>query len=203
MLRRRVPRSTAAAKSVTTADGTALDYDALVLATGSYAFVPPVPGHDLPQLPRLSHARRPRRHPRRRAGRAGSKTPVGVVIGGGLLGLEAANALRAFGLTTHVVEMVAAVDGGQQLDEAGGALLTRMIGGLGIEVHTGVGTESIEPVQRNKPLRKSEADDSCACRSMTEPAIDAGLVVFAAGVRPRDELARARRPRHRRSAAAC
>ena len=56
------------------------------------------------------------------------------MIGGGLLGLEAANALRSFGLRTHVVEMAPRLMA-QQLDEAGGALLGRMIGELGIAVH--------------------------------------------------------------------
>ena len=58
-----------------------------------------------------------------------------MVIGGGLLGLEAANALRQFGLHAHVVEMAPRLMA-QQLDEAGGALLGRMIGELGIAVHS-------------------------------------------------------------------
>ena len=178
-----------AAKTVTLADGRPLEYDALVLATGSYAFVPPIPGHDLPHchvyrtLDDLDDIR---------AGAlaaARTKTPVGVVIGGGLLGLEAANALRAFGLSTQVVEMSPHLMAAQ-LDGAGGALLNRMIRGLGIEVHTGVGIESIQPIQKNKPLRKSEDDDSVRVRLNDGSSIDAGLVVFAAGVRPRDELAR-------------
>ena len=110
--------------------------------------------------------------------------PPGVVIGGGLLGLEAANALRQFGLQTHVVEMAPRLMA-QQLDEAGGALLGRMIGELGIAVHVGVGTDAIESVQH--------ADGTTSVRVCLSNGdiIDAGLVVFAAGVRPRDELARA------------
>src|SRR5438132_935703 len=114
---------------------------------------------------------------------------VGVVIGGGLLGLEAANALRTFGLTPHVVEMAPRLMA-QQLDEAGGALLGRMIGELGITVHTGVGTSSIEPAQRNRPVRRSAENDSVRVTLSDGTVIDAGVVVFAAGVRPRDELAR-------------
>ena len=68
-----------------------------------------------------------------------------MVIGGGLLGLEAANALRQFGLQTHVVEMMPRLMA-QQIDEAGGALLARMIGELGISMHVGTGTESIDSV---------------------------------------------------------
>ena len=114
---------------------------------------------------------------------------VGVVIGGGLLGLEAANALRSFGLHAHVVEMAPRLMA-QQLDEAGGALLGRMISELGISVHTGVGTASIAPAQRNRPVRRSADNDSMRVTLSDGTAIDTGLVVFAAGVRPRDELAR-------------
>ena len=82
-------------KSVLTASGDRIAYDALVLATGSYAFVPPVPGHNLPAchvyrtLDDLDAIRAD-------ALRAtdGGRAAAGVVIGGGLLGLEAANALR-------------------------------------------------------------------------------------------------------------
>ena len=177
-------------KFVVTADGERVDYDALVIATGSYAFVPPVPGRDLPSC----HVYRTLddldaiRADAERAQRA-TQTPVGVVIGGGLLGLEAANALRSFGLHAHVVEMAPRLMA-QQLDEAGGALLSRMIGDLGITVHTGVGTEAIQPAQRNRPVRRSAEDEAVRVTLSDGTVIDAGLVIFAAGVRPRDELAR-------------
>jgi nitrite reductase (NADH) large subunit len=179
------------AKTALTADGARIGYDALVMATGSYAFVPPVPGHDLPSC----HVYRTLddldaiRADALRAVEDGH-APVGVVIGGGLLGLEAANALRQFGLQTHVVEMAPRLMA-QQLDEAGGALLGRMITDLGISVHAGVGTDSIQPAQRNRPVRRSAEDDSVRVTLGDGTFIDAGLVVFAAGVRPRDELARA------------
>jgi len=178
-----------AAKAVVLADGERVDYDALVLATGSYAFVPPVPGRDLPSC----HVYRTLddldaiRADAERARRAGH-AQAGVVIGGGLLGLEAANALRSFGLHAHVVEMAPRLMA-QQLDEAGGALLSRIIGDLGITVHTGVGTESIQPAQRNRPVRRSAENDAVRVTLSDSTAIEAGLVVFAAGVRPRDELA--------------
>ncbi|OBK20694.1 nitrite reductase large subunit [Mycobacterium asiaticum] len=168
-------------KAVVTADGDRHAYDVLVLATGSYAFVPPVPGHDLPSC-----------HVYRTlddldAIRAGAQCTVegghgaGVVIGGGLLGLEAANALRQFGLQTHVVEMMPRLMA-QQVDEAGGALLARMIGDLGIAIHVGTGTEAIAAVDDSGAVRVSLSDGQI---------IDAGVVIFAAGIRPRDELARA------------
>ena len=186
----RVEEIDPATKSVTISDGTRIGYDVLVLATGSYPFVPPVPGRDLPSchvyrtLDDLDAIRADASRARD-AGRA----VAGVVIGGGLLGLEAANALRAFGLQPHVVEKAPRLMA-QQLDEAGGALLGRMVAELGITVHTGVGTDSIQPAQRNRPVRRSARDDSVRVALSDGSHIDAGLVVFAAGVRPRDELAR-------------
>ncbi|MCX2932504.1 nitrite reductase large subunit NirB [Mycobacterium sp. CVI_P3] len=168
------------ARTVTTPRGV-IGYDALVLATGSYAFVPPVPGHDLPgchvyrTLDDLD-AIRAGAVAAMRAGRSKS----GVVIGGGLLGLEAANALRGFGMTSHVVERAPRLMA-QQLDEGGGTLLVKMISDLGIQVHVGVGTESID-ADESGSLRVELSDST---------VIEAGVVVFAAGVRPRDELARA------------
>jgi nitrite reductase (NADH) large subunit len=177
-----------AAKTVLTAGGDRVDYDALVLATGSYAFVPPVPGRDLPacHVYRTLDDLDAIRASAQRAVDAGN--PVGVVVGGGLLGLEAANALRSFGLHAHVVEMAPSLMA-QQLDEAGGALLGRMITELGITVHTGVGTDNIAPAQRNRPVRRSTDDDSLRVTLSDGTFIDTGVVVFAAGVRPRDELA--------------
>jgi nitrite reductase (NADH) large subunit len=168
------------AKCVLTVDGDRVDYDAMVLATGSYAFVPPVPGHDLPvcHVYRTLDDLETIRADAIRTLDVGH-APAGVVIGGGLLGLEAANALRQFGLRTHVVELAPRLMA-QQLDEPGGALLGRMITDLGISVHVDVGTESIEPVS-DTAVRVALSDGT---------VIDAGVVVFAAGIRPRDELAR-------------
>ncbi|MDP7730701.1 MULTISPECIES: nitrite reductase large subunit NirB [Mycobacterium] len=183
LLNTRVTEINRAAKTVVTTDGRVHGYDALVLATGSYAFVPPVTGHDLPSchvyrtLDDLDAIRAG-------AQRAVESGGAGVVIGGGLLGLEAANALRQFGLATHVVEMMPRLMA-QQIDEAGGALLARMIGELGIDIHVGTGTESIEPVTH------SDGSESMVVRLSDGRVIDAGVLIFAAGIRPRDELARA------------
>ena len=149
-------------------------YDAVVLATGSRAFVPPVPGVDSPgcfvyrTLDDLEALRE------YAAGRT-----VGTVVGGGLLGLEAANALRLLGLHTSVVEFAPHLMP-MQVDQAGGSMLQRRIEDLGIDVHCGTGVTSI-------------AADSDRLRVHTagELSLDTDLVVFAAGVRPRDELARA------------
>ncbi|MGX6508018.1 nitrite reductase large subunit NirB [Rhodococcus sp. SJ-2] len=171
------------ARTVTTGDGEILPYDALVLATGSYAFVPPVPGHDLPgcfvyrTLDDLDGIRDAAARTVADAETTG-RSADGVVVGGGLLGLEAANALRGMGLTAHVVEYNDRLMPAQ-VDEGGGKVLDRLVTGLGLVTHTGVATEKIEPTKAG--LRVSLSDGS---------TIDAGLVVFSAGVRPRDDLAR-------------
>ncbi len=140
-----------------------------------------MPGHELPEC----HVYRTLddldgiRAAALRAAEAG-RTGTGVVIGGGLLGLEAANALNQFGLRTHVVEMMPRLMA-QQVDEGGGVLLSRMIGDLGLAVHVGVGTESIESLK----------DSDVRLRLSDGEVIDAGVVIFAAGIRPRDELAKA------------
>ncbi|WP_081967976.1 nitrite reductase large subunit NirB [Mycobacterium kyorinense] len=176
-----------AARKVVTSSGEEFGYDKLVLATGSYAFVPPVPGHDLPgcHVYRTLDDLDAIRADAQRTLDAGH-TKTAVVVGGGLLGLEAANALRGFGLQTHIVELAPRLMV-QQLDEAGGALLGRMIADLGISVHLDVKTdwiESFEHLDGGRSLRVHLSD----CE-----VIDAGLVIFAAGVRPRDELASAAR----------
>ena len=161
------------ARTVTTADGTALPYDALVLATGAAPFVPPVPGRDLPgcfvyrtieDLEAIREAA------------AGART--GVVIGGGLLGLEAANALAELGLDTRVVEMAPRLMP-VQVDDPGGAMLRRHVERLGLTVHTGAATEAV--------LGDGQVT-GVALKDAGEVAAD--LVVFSAGIRPRDRLAR-------------
>ncbi|MFE4830158.1 nitrite reductase large subunit NirB [Streptomyces sp. NPDC056672] len=163
------------ARIVTTASGHRLHYDALVLATGSYPFVPPVPGHDAEGC----HVYRTIEDLEAiRAGAAGAR--VGAVVGGGLLGLEAAGALRAMGLETHVVEFAPRLMP-IQMDEGGGEVLLRKIEDLGVLVHTGVGTRAVT------------TDESGRVRGMTlsdGTELAADLVVFSAGVRPRDQLAR-------------
>ncbi|AYM40940.1 nitrite reductase large subunit NirB [Mycobacteroides chelonae] len=165
-----------AGQTVTTEAGTVLDYDALVMATGSYPFVPPVPGGDaegcfvyrtMDDLDAIKAT--------------ADKSPgsAGVVIGGGLLGLEAANALRLMGLAPHVVELNPRLMH-LQVDEGGGALLTRLVTELGLTVHTSVSTKSIE----------TAADGSLSVQLSDGSSIDASVLVFSAGIRPRDELAR-------------
>ncbi|MFD7453343.1 nitrite reductase large subunit NirB [Kitasatospora sp. NPDC059827] len=164
-----------AARLVRTRSGSELRYDALVLATGSVPFVPPVPGTDAPGC----HVYRTVEDVDAiRAGAAGAAT--GVVVGGGLLGLEAAGALRAGGLATHVVEFAPRLMA-VQVDDGGGAALRRKIEDLGVTVHTGAGADAVltGPDGRVRGLALSDGRE-----------LAADLVVFSAGVRARDQLAR-------------
>lgn len=167
-----------AGRRVTTCTGDEIDYDALVLATGSYPFVPPVDGKDNPRsfvyrtLADLDAIR----------ATAEAVTPgaPGVVVGGGLLGLEAANALRLLGMTPHVVEFAPRLMP-LQVDDGGGALLASLVTDLGLSVHTGVSTTAIADAADSDLLAVTLSDGS---------VIDAALVVFSAGVRPQDALGR-------------
>ncbi|MFC7306204.1 nitrite reductase large subunit NirB [Streptomyces monticola] len=163
------------ARTVSTTSGAVESYDALVLATGSYPFVPPIDGADAPGCftyrtlydvqTLTSYAE-------------GART--GVVVGGGLLGLEAAGALRTLGLQTHVVEFASRLMP-LQVDDGGAAALRATIEDMGVAVHTGVGASRVETDGDGvtRALRLSNGEE-----------INADIVVFSAGVRPRDRLAR-------------
>jgi len=159
----------------TTSAGRKVPFDVAVLATGSVPFVPPLAGSDAEgcfvyRTPEdvasiVTHAQ-------------GKRT--GIVIGGGLLGLEAAGGLRALGLTTHVVEYAPRLMP-VQLDPEGGSVLRRHIEALGVTVHTDARSSHVVV---EDGLARGLAFES-------GPALDADLIVFSAGIRPRDDLARA------------
>ena len=160
--------------TVTTADGEVVHYDKLVLATGSSPFVPPVPGRDRPNcfvyrtIEDLEAMKE-----------CGARSKTGVVVGGGLLGLECAKALRDMGLETHVVEFAPRLMA-VQVDEGGGRALRNSIEALGLHVHTGRNTVEI-------------VDGATARHRMVfadGTYLETDMIVFSAGIRPRDELAR-------------
>ena len=163
-----------ASKTVVSEKGITIRYDKLVLATGSFPFVPPVPGHD------RAHCLVYRTIEDLIAIRESAKTgKVGVVVGGGLLGLEAAKALTDLGLQTHVVEFAPRLMT-VQLDEAGGAMLRRKIENLGVTVHTGKNTSLIsEGEQCINKMCFADGDE-----------LETDIVLFSAGIRPRDDIAR-------------
>ncbi|MGR5266490.1 nitrite reductase large subunit NirB [Vibrio astriarenae] len=161
-------------KQVITASGRVEPYDKLVLATGSYPFVPPIPGND------QAHCHVYRTIEDLDAIELSSKqSKSGVVVGGGLLGLEAANAIKNLGLETHVVEFAPRLMA-VQLDEGGGALLRRKIESLGVTVHTEKATTEIVAGETSR-YRMNFADGS---------HVETDMIVFSAGIRPQDELAK-------------
>ena len=161
-------------KTVVSEKGLTIRYDKLVLATGSFPFVPPVPGHDRDQC--LVYRTIEDLVAMQEAAKIGK---VGVVVGGGLLGLEAAKALTDLGLQTHVVEFAPRLMT-VQLDDAGGALLRRKIENLGVTVHTGKNTSLITDGEQcvNKMCFADGGE------------LETDIVLFSAGIRPRDDIAR-------------
>ncbi|MGF1906695.1 nitrite reductase large subunit NirB [Aliivibrio salmonicida] len=161
-------------KQVITESGRTELYDKLVLATGSFPFVPPIPGND------QEHCHVYRTLDDLDAIEASSKkSKKGVVIGGGLLGLEAANAVKNLGLETHVVEFAPRLMA-VQLDDGGGALLRWKIEGLGVVVHTEKATTEIVAGKESR-YRMNFADGSY---------LETDMIVFSAGIRPQDALAK-------------
>ncbi len=160
--------------TVTTLDGEVLHYDKLILATGSVPFVPQVPGRDRPHcfvyrtIEDLEGMQA-----------SGAHSKTGVVVGGGLLGLECAKALRDLGLETHVVEFAPRLMT-VQVDDGGGRVLRSKIEALGVHVHTSRNTVEI-------------TDGAMARHRMVfadGTHLETDMIVFSAGIRPRDELAR-------------
>ncbi len=162
------------AREVVTAQGR-FRYDQLVLATGSWPFVPPISGatgtaqlvyRTLDDLDAIRAAATTARR--------------GVVVGGGLLGLEAANALKSLGLEAHVVEFAPRLMP-VQLDAEGGAALRARIEALGVTVHLSRATSEIVNGEEYR-WRMNFSDGEY---------LETDLVVFSAGIRPQDALARA------------
>ncbi|MDT3405269.1 nitrite reductase large subunit NirB [Mucilaginibacter terrae] len=161
-------------KTVHTQSGLVVRYDYLVLATGSGAFVPDLPGvekqgvfvyrtlEDLDQIKAYA-----------------TNAKSGVVMGGGLLGLEAAKALIDLGIKeTHVIEFAPRLMP-RQIDAAGSAMLQAKLGQLGLQIHLNKSTSTIEGEGHITGLRFN--DDSL---------LETDMLVISAGIRPRDELAR-------------
>lgn len=153
--------------------GIRINYDHVVLATGSYPFVPQVPGvqlpgvfvyrtiEDLQQIIKYAE---------------GSRSCV--VIGGGLLGLEAAKAAYDLGLETHVVEFATRLMP-RQVDDRGSRLLVKQIEALGVRVHLGKSTKAIHGAQGVERIEFADGG-----------AIETDMIIISAGIRPRDDLAK-------------
>ncbi len=180
------------ARTVTDRLGTVHPYDELVLATGSDAARPPIPGNELPgvfvyrtiddvaELRGWVEAKRAAGRVETRGGVV-EKPVRGAVIGGGLLGLEAAGALKALGAQATVVEFGTHLMG-VQVDLGGGQALKRLINDKGIAVRAETATKEMRPHRRTGHVGRMDFADG--------GRLDVDVVVMATGVRPRDELAR-------------
>lgn len=161
-------------KVIHSSTGRAVQYDKLVIATGSYPWVPPIAGADgqdcfvyrtIEDLNAIEAcARRSKR---------------GAVVGGGLLGLEAAGALKNLGIETHVVEFASGLMA-EQLDPLGGDQLRKKIERMGVQVHTSKNTQRI--VDRPAGGKTMQFADGSE--------LDIDFIVFSTGIRPQDKLAR-------------
>ncbi len=153
--------------------GVEIAYDRVVLATGSFPFVPTVPGIDK-QGVFVYRTIEDLQHIIEYAGR--SKRCA--IIGGGLLGLEAAKAAYDLGLETHVVEFAPRLMP-RQVDDAGSRILVRKIEELGVRVHLG---KSTKEVHGNGCVERIKFNDG--------ETLDVDMIIVSAGIRPRDDLAK-------------
>ncbi len=161
-------------KLATTDKGRQFPYDKLLLATGGYSFVPPIKGADLPgvmTLRTLSDAEKIKDWAKR--------SKRAVLIGGGLLGLEAGNGLRKLGLEVAVVEFFPRLLP-RQMDGPGAAMLRRVMENMGFAFYLGAKTQEIYK-EGNQLLVLLEGGEK----------IPADLVLISAGVRPELTLAKA------------
>ena len=163
----------AEAKTVRGADGSVTSFDKLLIATGSSALIPPIEGFSKSGV----FVFRTLDDARQMLALAGAGIKA-VVIGGGLLGLEAARGLEVQGCEVSVVHLVDTLME-RQLDPTGGGYLKRKIESMGIRVHTGKCTKALLGNGHVEGLRFTDGEE-----------IEANLVVIAAGIRPNVELGR-------------
>jgi len=160
------------ARKVITGDGIEEEYDRLLLATGSNPFIIPVPGHELPGVISFRDI-----HDVDQMLDASKKHKHAVVIGGGLLGLEAANGLMLQGMSVTVVHL-GDVLMERQMDEVAGKMLKDSLESRGLNFLMGASTEAILGENRVKGVRFKDGSE-----------LAADLVVMAVGIRPNIELA--------------
>lgn len=161
-------------KEVHSQTGRIVSYDKLIIATGSYPWVPPIKGANGPDcfvyrtIEDLDAIKE-----------CASRSNKGAVVGGGLLGLEAAGAVKNLGMETYVVEF-APVLMAEQLDTMGGEQLRRKIEEMGVGVHTGKNTQEIVHTPNGKIMQFVDGS-----------SLEVDFIVFSTGIRPHDELAKA------------
>ncbi|MEM6365751.1 MAG: FAD-dependent oxidoreductase, partial [Planctomycetota bacterium] len=166
-------------KVIEDADGEQTPYDQLIISTGSRPFVPPVPGADSPGVfvyRTIADLESIRDACQRRGSQRALK---GAVLGGGLLGLEAAKILVDLDISVSVLEMAPGLMP-RQLDSEAAALLKTRVESMGVEVHLVRRTKSIQSLPDGRvTIGFSNADD-----------LTVDILIIAAGVRPNDDLGR-------------
>nr|WP_317449016.1 FAD-dependent oxidoreductase [uncultured Sellimonas sp.] len=161
------------AKEVHLDDGSKYHYTKLIYALGSECFIPPIKGVDkdgVIAIRRLSDTKK--------VAEKLKETKHAVVIGGGVLGLEAAWELKKSKCEVTVLEL-APVLMGRQLDKTAGEMLKKISEGQGIKIHTGVQIEAIESGEKVEGVRLADGT-----------VIPAELVIISCGVRANTELAK-------------
>ena len=171
---------------VTGASGTQVSYDACVLATGSFPFVPPIPGKQRPGVfvyrtiedldAMLAYAKE-------------HNVQAGAVIGGGLLGLEAAKAVKDMGVTSHIIEF-ADILMCRQIDEGGHNALVGKIEAMGLQVHCGARTEAFVGEDGSTDMDSLSPVSALRFSNDAWDDLDVQMIVVSAGIKPRDDLAR-------------
>ena len=174
------------AKTVTGASGKVLPYDVCVMATGSYPFVPPIPGRNRPGVfvyrtiedleSMLAYAKE-------------HNVKAAAVIGGGLLGLEAAKAVKDMGLESHIIEF-APILMCRQIDQGGHDALVGKIEQMGLRVHCNARTEAIVGTDGSTDNDSTAPVAALSFSNEDWDDLPVQMVVVSAGIKPRDELAR-------------
>jgi len=173
-LGRQVSRIDRKNRRVEAVDGTRADYDRLLLATGSNPFLLPIPGIDLPGVVAFRDIRDVEAMIA-----AAARYRHAVVIGGGLLGLEAANGLAARGMAVSVVHLAPWLME-RQLDEPAARLLQRHLEAKGLNFLL---------QKQTAELVAGESGRVCAVKFKDGDSVPADLVVMAVGIRPNTALA--------------
>lgn len=173
-------------KTITGQSGTTIPYDKCILATGSYPFVPPIPGKQRPGVfvyrtvedlqAMLQYAR-------------DHHVQAAAVIGGGLLGLEAAKAVQDMGLESHIIEF-APILMCRQIDQGGHNVLVNKIESMGLQVHCNARTEAIVGTDGSVDHESMAPVAGLSFSNEGWSDLSVQMVVVSAGIKPRDELAR-------------
>ena len=173
-------------KTVEGASGRQVPYDVCVMATGSFPFVPPIPGK---QRPGVFVYRTIEDLEAMLAYATEHKVETAAVIGGGLLGLEAAKAAQDMGLKSHIIEF-ADILMCRQIDQGGHDALMGKIEAMGLQVHCGARTEAFVGTDGTTDMESMAPVAALRFSNEDWDDLPVQMVIVSAGIKPRDELAR-------------